>query len=236
MILGFSEGFHDAAIAVLDGPNIIHASHSERSSGVKHDKTVSAWQKDYVASLDIDNVAFYERPLLKKTRQLYAGQYNTVFSKRQLSFTPTEYHSHHLSHAAAAFQTSPFYESSVVVVDSIGEWDTISIWYAYYNNDMTAKYKKINSIKYPRSIGLWYSALTKHVELAPLDEEYIFMGMAAYGKPIPELQEKLIRLYEGNDLHRGVQREELSEYQYVDIAHNAQIFLEKMYVLYSTLH
>ena len=229
MILGFSEGFHDAAIALIDGPNIIHASHSERSSGIKHDKNISESQKDYVSSLGkLDAISFYEKPLLKKTRQLYAGQYNTVFSKRQLSFKPTEYHSHHLSHAAAAFQTSPFYESSVVVVDSIGEWDTISIWYAYYDNDMTAKYKKINSIKYPRSIGLWYSALTKHVELAPLDEEYIFMGMAAYGKPIPELQEKLIRLYEGNDLHRGVQREELSEYQYVDIAHNAQIFLEKM--------
>ena len=228
MILGFSEGFHDAAIAVLDGPNIIHASHSERSSGVKHDKAISQWQKDYVSQLDIDKVAFYERPLLKKTRQLYAGQYNTVFSKRWLSFTPTEYHSHHLSHAAAAFQTSPFYESSVVVVDSIGEWDTISIWYAYYNNDMTAVYKKINSIKYPRSVGLWYSALTKYVELAPLDEEYIFMGMAAYGKPIPELQEKLFQLYEGNDLHRGISRRELYEYEYVDIAHNAQIVLDKL--------
>ena len=228
MILGFSEGFHDAAIAVLDGPNIIHASHSERSSGVKHDKTVSQWQKDYVASLDIDKVAFYEKPLLKKTRQLYAGQYNTAFSKRQLSFTPTEYHSHHLSHAAATFQTSPFYESSVVVVDSIGEWDTISVWYAYYDNDLKAVYKKINSIKYPRSIGLWYSALTKYVDLNPLDEEYIFMGMAAYGKEIPELQERLIKLYEENNLHRGISARSLYEFENVDIAHNAQIVLEKM--------
>jgi carbamoyltransferase len=228
MILGFSEGFHDAAIAVLDGPNIIHASHSERSSGVKHDRTISQWQKEYVSQLDIDRVSFYERPLLKKIRQLYAGQYNTVFSKRRLSFTPTEYHSHHLSHAAAAFQTSPFYESSVVVIDSIGEWDTISIWYAYYDNDMIAKYNKVNSIKYPRSVGLWYSALTKYVELAPLDEEYIFMGMATYGKPILELQEKLIKIFESNNLHRGISRGELFDHEYVDIAHNAQIVLEKL--------
>jgi carbamoyltransferase len=228
MILGFSEGFHDAAIAVLDGPNIIHASHSERSSGVKHDKNISQWQIDYVAGLDIEAISFYERPILKKSRQLYAGQYNTVFSRRNLSFTPSEYHSHHLSHAAAAFQTSPFLESSVVVVDSIGEWDTISIWQAYYNNDLNARYKKLRSIKYPKSIGLWYSALTNYVELKPLDEEYIFMGMAAYGKDIPELQNKLSKLFDENNLHRGIPRRELYEYEYVDIAYNAQVVLQRM--------
>lgn len=227
MILGFSEGFHDAAIAVLDGPNIIHASHAERSSGVKHDKSVSAWQKEYVSNLAIDKVSFYERPLIKKTRQFYAGQYDTVFSKRQLSFNPTEYYSHHLSHAAAAFQTSPFLEASCVVVDSIGEWDTISLWSASYDSDLNARYKKLSSIKYPKSIGLWYSALTKYVDLKPLDEEYIFMGMAAYGTDIPELQDKLIELFDKN-LHRGIYRRSLYQYDFVDIAYNAQVVLEKM--------
>ena len=229
MILGFSEGFHDAAIAIVDYyGNIIHASHSERSSGIKHDKLVSDWQKDYVRKFNFDKIAFYEKPLLKKTRQLYAGQYNTVFSERKLSFKPTHYYNHHLSHAAAAFQTSPFYESSCVVIDSIGEWDTISVWYAFYDNNMKAKYQKLHSIKYPRSVGLWYSALTKYVELKPLDEEYIFMGMAAYGKPIPELQNKLMDLYCNSNLHRGIPRRELNEYEYVDIAYNAQIVVEEL--------
>ena len=229
MIVGFSEGFHDAGMAIVDERgNIIHASHSERSSGEKHDKRISDWQKEYVKEFDITKIAFYEKPLWKKTRQLYAGQYKTVFSRRELSFQPTHYYNHHLSHAAAAFQTSPYYESSCVVVDSIGEWDTISIWYAYYDNDMKACYEKKHSISYPRSIGLWYSALTKYVELKPLDEEYIFMGMAGYGKPIPELQQKLIKLYENNNLHRGIPKRELYEYEYVDIAHNAQIVIQQM--------
>ena len=45
-----------------------------------------------------------------------------------------------------------------------------------------AKYKKIYSKKYPNSIGLFYSAMTKRVGLQPMDEEYILMGMAAYGE------------------------------------------------------
>jgi carbamoyltransferase len=65
------------------------------------------------------------------------------------------------------------------VIDAIGEWDTISIWDARYVNGQ-AKYKKLWSQKYPHSIGLFYSAMTKRAGLKPLDEEYILMGMAAY--------------------------------------------------------
>ena len=38
---------------------------------------------------------------------------------------------HHQSHAAAGFQTSPFDDATVVVIDAIGESDTISIYNAY---------------------------------------------------------------------------------------------------------
>jgi carbamoyltransferase len=87
-----------------------------------------------------------------------------------------------LSHAAAGFQTSPYKDSTVVVIDAIGEWDTISIWDARYDSQGQATYKKLWGQKYPHSIGLMYSAFTKEVGLRPLDEEYILMGMAAYGQ------------------------------------------------------
>jgi carbamoyltransferase len=92
------------------------------------------------------------------------------------------YHSHHKSHAAAGFQTSPYDDATVVVIDAIGEWDTASIWSAEYV-DGKARYKKLWSQKYPHSLGLFYSAMTQRAGLKPLDEEYILMGMAAYGKP-----------------------------------------------------
>ena len=88
---------------------------------------------------------------------------------------------HHLSHAAAGFQTSPFDEAIVIVIDAIGEWDTWTAWHAYYNNKGQAKYKRIYTQRYPHSLGLFYSAMTKRCGLKPMEEEYILMGMSAYG-------------------------------------------------------
>jgi carbamoyltransferase len=89
--------------------------------------------------------------------------------------------SHHLSHAAAGFQTSPYQEAAVVVIDAIGELDTVSIYRAGYDAHGQAQYQKVWGQRYPHSIGLFYSALTKQVGLKPMEEEYITMGMSAYG-------------------------------------------------------
>ena len=53
--------------------------------------------------------------------------------------------------------------------------------------------KKIHSWKYPYSLGLLYSAITKRIGLKPNEEEYITMGMAAYGEPIYDLSYLLSR-------------------------------------------
>lgn len=229
MILGFSEGFHDAAIALIDENtgDIVHASHAERSSGVKHDKKISQWQKEYVSQFEVTRTAFYEQLLWKRTRQFYAGQFKTALTGRQLSFKANEFFPHHLCHAAASFQTSPYAEAACVVVDSIGEWDTISIWKASYNTKGEAEYTKVYDINYPQSVGLWYSALTKYVGLAPLDEEYIFMGMAAYGTRNVHLQSLLRERLHGHNNHRGIPEGTYSDYSNEDIAYNAQVVLEE---------
>lgn len=43
LILGWSEGFHDAAATIVNGDtgSIVFASHSERFSGNKHEKHIS---------------------------------------------------------------------------------------------------------------------------------------------------------------------------------------------------
>ena len=233
MILGWSEGFHDAAVAVLDGPDIVFASHSERFSGNKHEKYISNQLRDYVDARfgeEIDQYAFFEKPLLKKSRQLYAGQYKTVFTPRQLAWKPTSTFHHHKSHAAAAFQTSDLSEASAVVVDSIGEWTTTSIWKCYYKNGR-AVYEQKHNVNYPQSIGLWYTALTQWCGLRPLDEEYIFMGMAAFGEENVTLQSALRELFKFN-LHRGIPRDFadnywLYDYKHEDIAAAAQVVLEE---------
>lgn len=235
MILGWSEGFHDACATVLDdNGNIVFASHSERFSNKKHEKEICPRLKLYIDQhYNIDEYAFFEKPCLKKTRQLYAGQYKTVFKKRKLAWSPTKTFHHHLSHAAAAFQTSPYYEAAAVVVDSIGEWTTTSIWECKYDNKGNAKYKKVYNVNYPSSIGLWYTALTKYVGLKPLDEEYIFMGMAAYGAYKPFLTQQLHDLLNSDiNLHKGINSDIANKYHLTSfspetISRNAQVVLQR---------
>jgi len=192
-ILGVSAGYHDAAVSVVreDG-EIVFAGHSERYSKIKNDPELSIELVDAAYNFKIDTIAYYERPWMHNLQQLISREHNfsslTVRDtlRRHLGAdrikgrTLTAY-PHHLSHAAAGFQTSPFREAAVVVIDAIGELDTISIYQASYNKNNQAQYKKVWGQRYPHSIGLFYSALTKQVGLKPQEEEYITMGMAAYG-------------------------------------------------------
>ena len=194
-ILGISAGFHDAAVSLInDQGEILFAGHSERYSKIKHDLNLHPdLIKDMLTYGTPTQIAYYERPWVKKTRQLYAGQYSELkqgWTVRgllkdtvpKISHLPITTYNHHLSHAAAGFQTSTFDTAAVVVIDAIGEWDTISIWSAYYDSKGQAKYKRVWGQRYPHSIGLMYSAFTKSVGLKPMDEEYILMGMAGWGK------------------------------------------------------
>jgi len=190
-ILGLSAGYHDAAASVVDDEgNILFAGHSERYSRIKNDPTLSEGLLNEALQYNPTKVAWYENSLIKHTRQIYSGE-KSLFSlpdnpqktlPPELKILPFKSYSHHLSHAAAGFQTSPFKSAICVVVDAIGEWDCISFWYARYDDKGRAKYKKLQSIKYPHSLGLFYSAWTQAVGLKPNEEEYIMMGMAAYGE------------------------------------------------------
>ena len=178
-IVGISEGMHDAALSVIDDTEITYASHSERYSRVKNDKCVHKSQWKFVK--DADTVAYYEKPFWKNTRRLYSGRsWKKTTSEYDISFR------HHESHAAAGYYTAPFDDCNILVIDAIGEWDTVSIWEGKDN-----ELKKIKSWKYPYSLGLLYSAITQRIGLKPQEDEYITMGMAAYGHRTYNLEELL---------------------------------------------
>jgi carbamoyltransferase len=192
-ILGISAGFHDAAATVINTQgDILYAGHGERYSKIKNDPNLCREMLWNIWGHDIKTVAYYERPIYKQLRQLYSGQgieWNKLSVRSIVEEQCKPFHvddvkiknyNHHLCHAAAGFQTSTFDRATVVVIDAIGEWDTISIWGAEYV-DGRAKYKKLWGQKYPHSIGLFYTAMTQRVGLKPMEDEYILMGMAAYG-------------------------------------------------------
>ena len=243
-ILGISAGFHDAGISLITDGEIKFAAHAERYSKVKHDSELNAEMlNDCFDRYGVpQRIAYYERPWLKRTRQFYAGQWSEVFNTQsvrgmlkqaapwaKLHHLPIDYHGHHKSHAAAGFQTSPYEDATVVVIDAIGEWDTISIWDAYYRNGR-AQYRKLWSQKYPHSIGLFYSAMTQRAGLKPLDEEYILMGMAAYAMYDASMYGDFVRnahdLNFSQNLHLGCDeyRPDLDEFK---IAASAQYTLEQ---------
>ena len=72
------------------------------------------------------------------------------------------------------------------------------------------KLEKRWSQKYPKSLGLFYSAMTQRLDLKPQEDEYILMGMAAYGKPIykQKIYDDFIESTEPfrlkQNLHRGL--------------------------------
>ena len=181
---GISANSHDAALAVFVDEKLAFASHSERFSKKKNDRDLCDDLVKYARRWgDPDQVIWYENPYLKTARQLYAGQGwklsdNNI--KKYLAkwniHAPVRYTSHHRSHASAGFFTSPYDTAAVIVLDAIGEFETLTVWQGVGN-----KLKKVYSKWFPNSVGLFYSAITQRIGLKPLEDEYILMGMAAYG-------------------------------------------------------
>jgi carbamoyltransferase len=248
-ILGIAAGFHDASATVLSRRGeILFAGHSERYSGIKNDPDISRGLVEDMYGFEIDHVAYYERPWAKQLRRLYSGEgieWNRLSTRHILNqqlhkfcdepstVTKISSHNHHLSHAAAGFQTSTFDRATVVIIDAIGEWDTITIWGAEYRNGR-AKYTRLWGQQYPHSIGLFYSAMTQRAGLKPNEEEYILMGMAAYGKRgngawlqnVLVENEWAIRFQ--SNMHIGVANELLAELPNEEIAAATQYVAENL--------
>ena len=183
---GISANSHDGAVAVFDDDEILFASHTERFSGIKNDPHLNHRIKNYAMQWGYpQEIIWYEDPMLKSLRQLRAGQgyrFQENDVERYLQsyniLSPVTKMEHHHSHAAAGYYTSGFDDAIVVVIDSIGEFETYTVWHGTGDNLV-----KVYSQSYPHSIGLWYSAMTQRIGLKPNEEEYILMGMAAYGDP-----------------------------------------------------
>jgi len=246
-ILGISAGFHDASVAVVreDG-EIMFAGHSERYSKIKNDAHVHPDLLQECCDYEFDTVAFYERPWMHNIQQWWSGQkrYGMWTTHDAIRWHLGSWYQrparrevcypHHLSHAAAGFQTSPFNQAAVVVIDAIGEMDTISIYHACYDEQGRARYRKMWGQRYPHSIGLFYSAVTKAVGLKPMEEEYITMGMAAYGSDLGAgwMREQFIDDVETakfkKNLHIGFDDDDLTFSYNHDLAASAQRVTEEL--------
>ena len=177
IILGINETSHDASVSLINEGKILFAGHAERYSKKKNDWYVNnGLIQDALQYGKPDYVAYYEKPLLKKSRLLLRGGSGDWLPKFNIDSIPRKSFKHHYSHACAGYFTSKFDNAVIVVLDSMGEYNTSTIWVGE-KDKIKLKYKQNYSV----SFGLFYSAFTQLIGLMPNQEEYIMMGMAAYG-------------------------------------------------------
>lgn len=84
---------------------------------------------------------------------------------------------HHLAHAGSAFYCSPFKEALVMVVDGIGEFDSITAYIGRENN-----LTKVFSLPYPHSLGFLWEKICVYLGFSEHDACKL-MGLSSYGDP-----------------------------------------------------
>ncbi len=206
--LGISCYYHDSAASILKDGKVLAAVEEERFSRKKFDdsfpKMAIEWclKETKITPSEIHSVAFYDKPVLKFERLLDnyiavapRGLYsflNTIpkwlhkrlWIKNEIKKTLKGFNGeiifpeHHMSHAAHTFYTSPFEESAILTIDGVGEWSTTTFGYAIDNTiNLT------NDIRWPHSLGLFYSAFTYFLGFKINEGEYKLMGLSSYGTP-----------------------------------------------------
>ena len=236
-ILGISCYFHDSAVCLLKNGKIISAVQEERFTGIKNDSSFPyrsiEWilKQNNIKIKDIDYVVFYEKPLKKFLRILnssiehfpYSRKYFISQMKRWLSekiWTKTNiikkidanlkqiiFCQHHLSHAASVYFDSMINDSSIMVSDGVGEDQSFSIWKGI-NNKLSLLYE----IKYPKSLGLFYSTMTSFLGHNVNDGENKVMSMAAYGNE--DYYNKMLEVINLSNKNIFNQNFEFFKYQY----------------------
>jgi carbamoyltransferase len=202
--LGISCYYHDSSVCLVKDGKVVLAVEEERFSGIKHDSSFPEksikWimQESNIPFEDVEEVCFYESPLIKTHRIVttclknlqivdafkfaFKGvkQYNELrkrlkwmFSKAELKFT-----SHHNSHIGYSYLTSPYRESAILSIDGVGEWDTTVLAHGKGN-----EWDTLETTKFPHSLGMLYSTFTAFLGFKPNEGEYKVMGLAPYGNP-----------------------------------------------------
>ena len=206
-ILGISAFYHDSAACLVRDGEVVAAAQEERFTRIKHDPEFPANAVHYcleeagIGAQDLACAAFYDKPLLTFERLLETHVSTAPFGlrlfwksmavwlKKKLWIpqmiqkdlghdVPVLFGEHHESHAASAFYPSPFREAAILTLDGVGEWTTTSLGYG-----KDAEIHTLAEIKFPHSLGLFYTAFTYFTGFKVNSGEYKLMGLAPYGEP-----------------------------------------------------
>jgi carbamoyltransferase len=190
---------HDAAAALVIDGRIVAAGAEERFNRRKHSELFPRGAIDFclaqagISLQDVDQLVHsfdylpYKINYLRTREQ--SSAYDEVYSRAAVLKTVAEHlpgfpaarvqHvNHHLSHAASAYYTSGWDQCAVLVIDAMGELDSVS---GYRGCD--GKLMPLFRVGARDSIGILYSLITFHLGFDFNSDEYKIMGLAPYGDP-----------------------------------------------------
>jgi len=226
-ILGINAYHGDSSACILKNGEVIAASEEERFRRIKHwagfpseaikfclgEAGIDITQVDYI-TISRDPSANLHKKIIHSVKNLVsvkalkdrlANTKKIAGVKAELSkvFNVSEDKikaevkniEHHRSHLASAFFASPFDEAAILSIDGFGDFTSTMIAKGKGN-----KIEVLDSVIYPHSAGIFYTALTQYLGFPHYGDEYKVMGLAPYGEPkfVDEL--KKIILFKNNGL------------------------------------
>ena len=210
IILGINAYHGDSAACLMEDGKIINAIEEERIRRIKHwaglpseaikfclrDAGISISDLDYITIGRYPYAHFFRKvfsSLKKITKQGFIKDRLSNIQKvsslkfeiaKELGINEKEigakiiHVEHHMSHMASAFFASPFEESAVLSIDGFGDFSSTMLGVGRGNN-----IKILDSVTYPHSIGVFYTAFTQFIGFPFYGDEYKVMGLAPYGEP-----------------------------------------------------
>lgn len=210
-ILGINAFHGDSSACLLKDGKILYAIEEERIRRIKH--WAGFPNESIKFCLDEEGLKLDEIDYITISRDPYAKVYKRVLhlAKNQVSFDAlrerisfrrkvysikkdlssyfgvpvSELSSkiinieHHRSHLASTFFASPFKEAALLSIDGSGDFTTTMLGVGIDN-----KIQVLDSVDYPHSLGIFYTAFTQYLGFNKYGDEYKVMGLASYGTPL----------------------------------------------------
>lgn len=142
-----------------------------------------------IESRELDPLADVSEAIIhqKLSPELTLFNVKIALKKIDQNANPTiKWFPHHKCHAASVHYLSDFDDSAIVVMDGSGEDLATTTW--------VGQGKELNVLdewKLPHSLGWFYASMTEWLGFKAYSGEGKVMGLAAYGKPMPDVAEKL---------------------------------------------
>ncbi len=225
-----SEMYISSAALVVDG-KLVSGSPEERLIREKHTRKFPQKALNFILNdsnltiEDIDYFAVSWNPgvYFKKFNPLYSGKrrhmtellfsipdYLTDFYKvKNIDYTYEEiminnnklkiyFITHHRAHSANGFFMSPFDRAAIFTADAQGEFESTTFGIGEGN-----RIKIYKSIKYPQSLGMFYSTFTEFLGFEPNSAEWKVMALSSFAdynnKYYKLIKNKIINLKEDGE-------------------------------------